>query len=415
MRWTDHLSTIRRAMLSCRTRYAWIVSSCIDYQQFDFLWEPTPWQAHQIHCWPSGSCQFGDTFLVPTSQWNQQQAQLVRLEDFRDVNFEHLGLKRLPWQIIQYQELTLPEVLAQATCHTPYVLFTNQTGPCEFDDPWLWRETPIVSLSRDNGVTLVPRSAHSTVSCQMYDYPWLDKTSNSKPARPLDIVFISNGEPNAEENWDRLREVTGNLPNRVHRLNGVDGRVAAYQAAARLSDTEWFFAVFAKLFVSSQFDWSWQPDLWQQPKHYIFHARNDVTGLEYGHQAMIAYNKKMTLENTAPGLDFTLDQPHEVVPIFSGVANYAFSPWMAWRTAFREAIKLKHSLPDVENDYRLRQWLTVGRGNNGVFSVMGAQDAVEYYQSVDGNFEQLRKTYEWSWLATYAAIRRPQLFTQSNT
>jgi hypothetical protein len=65
--------------------------------------------------------------------------------------------------------------------------------------------------------------------------------------------------------------------------------------------------VFAKLEVSSSFDWSWQPDRLQEPKHYIFHALNPVNGLEYGHQAMIAYNRKLVLENTAPGLDFTLD------------------------------------------------------------------------------------------------------------
>jgi hypothetical protein len=60
--------------------------------------------------------------------------------------------------------------------------------------------------------------------------------------------------------------------------------------------------VFAKLEVSSMFDWSWQPDRLQEPKHYIFHALNPVNGLEYGHQAMIAYNKKLVLANTAPRL-----------------------------------------------------------------------------------------------------------------
>lgn len=114
----------------------------------------------------------------------------------------------------------------------------------------------------------------------------------------------------------------------------------------------------------------------------------------------------MTLTNTAPGLDFTLDQEHEVVPIMSGTAQYDSDPWMAWRTAFREAIKLRHSLPDVENEYRLQQWLTMGHGVNGSWSVAGAQDAVEYYEQVGGDFAELRKTYEWSWLASYALLRR---------
>jgi hypothetical protein len=124
--------------------------------------------------------------------------------------------------------------------------------------------------------------------------------------------------------------------------------------------------------------------------------------------AMIAYNRQMVLKNTAPGLDFTLDQEHEVVPVVSGVADYYSSAWMSWRTAFRECIKLKHSLPDIENEYRLQAWLNnnlVG-SEYGEWSRCGAADAVEYYESVNGDFEELRKSYEWAWLAGYAFMRR---------
>jgi hypothetical protein len=122
---------------------------------------------------------------------------------------------------------------------------------------------------------------------------------------------------------------------------------------------------------------------------------------------MIAYNKKMTLENTGEGLDFTMDQPHEVVPIISGTANYTESPWMAWRTAFREVLKLKHSLPNVENEYRLHQWLSsAGQVQHAEWSRWGAEDAVEYYNEVGGDFAALKKSYEWEWLASYAFMRR---------
>jgi hypothetical protein len=188
---------------------------------------------------------------------------------------------------------------------------------------------------------------------------------------------------------------------------GVTGRVAAYHAAAELSTTPWFFAVFAKLRVNPDFDWSWQPDRMQEPKHYIFHARNPVNGLEYGHQAMIAYNKKLVLSNPGQGLDFTLDSAHEVVPILSGTAEYAHTPWMAWRTAFRECIKLRSS-SDVESQYRLNRWLgpIPEALINSEWSRWGAEDAVEYYESVDGAIEELKKSYDWSWLATYALLKR---------
>jgi hypothetical protein len=49
---------------------------------------------------------------------------------------------------------------------------------------------------------------------------------------PLDIVFIDNGEPNAEENWMALQLSISTSKNKIHRSSGVDGRVAAYCAAA---------------------------------------------------------------------------------------------------------------------------------------------------------------------------------------
>jgi hypothetical protein len=182
--------------------------------------------------------------------------------------------------------------------------------------------------------------------------------------------------------------------------------VAAYHAAAKLSTTPWFFAVFAKLKVDQGFNWSWQPDRLQQPKHYIFYAKNPCNGLIYGHQAMIAYNKNLVLNNPGIGLDFTLDSPHEVVPILSGMAHYNETPWMAWRTAFREVLKLQASLPNVENEYRIRQWCRNTESKNAIWSMHGAEDALEYYNEVQGNFEALKKSYDWAWLASYAMIKR---------
>jgi len=31
---------------------------------------------------------------------------------------------------------------------------------------------------------------------------------------------------------------------------------------------------------------------------------------------------------------------------------------------------------------------------------------VEYYNAVNGEFEALRKSYDWTWLSSYALIRR---------
>jgi hypothetical protein len=276
----------------------------------------------------------------------------------------------------------------------------------------LWRENvkTIVPLSEGATSVVVPKTAVPYIKTQLYDYPYIDKTHRVHHLdHLLDIVFISNGEKDAHAHFRWLETATmanvnSNL-NKIHKVEGIKGRVAAYHAAAQASTTPWFFAVFAKLRVNLQFDWRWQPDRMQQAKHYIFHARNTINDLEYGHQGMIAYNKRLVLENPGTGLDFTLDQPHEVVPILSGDAIYYTSNWVAWRTAFRECVKLRASLPDVENEYRLQQWLTVDRGA-GKWSSKGAADAMEYYKEVGGDFAALRKSYEWDWLATYALLKR---------
>jgi hypothetical protein len=270
----------------------------------------------------------------------------------------------------------------------------------------LWREKTktVVPCSAGAGIAIIPRVAVPYIKAQVYDYPYIDKTHKHKGTdRPLDIVFIDNGEANAEYNWLQLPHTS--MSTQIHRSSGVNGRVAAYHAAARLSTTPWFFAVFAKLEVSDTFDWSWQPDRLQEPKHYIFHARNPVNGLEYGHQAMIAYNRNLVLNNPGHGLDFTLDSEHEVVPILSGTAYYTSSAWTCWRTAFREVLKLK-SITDVESQYRLQQWLKENNtGTNFEWSHIGAQDAVEYYESVGGDFAELKKSYDWQWLASYAFVK----------
>jgi hypothetical protein len=224
-------------------------------------------------------------------------------------------------------------------------------------------------------------------------------------------VFISNGEPNAEQHYKRLSMI--HRDNRLVRVDNINGRAAAYHAAAEASTTPWFFAVFAKLEVDIDFDFAWQPDRMQQAKHYIFHAKNPCNGLVYGHQAMIAYNRQLVLNNPGVGLDFTLDSPHEVVPILSGQAQYNTSAWSAWRTAFREVLKLKASLPDVENEYRLNVWLSnTVEMKNANWSQWGAEDAVEYYDQVDGDFAALKKSYEWDWLASYAFMKRNVLPSQ---
>jgi hypothetical protein len=391
--------------------FVWICSSICDYTNFDFSWHPEQWQAGMLHVFASDGEKFGDTFFmhVPTFAYRAERAELL---EWYDCNFVDITVPRRPMPVIHHDLDSQADAVRTRDWAGPLALFTttNYVDGSLATVP-LWRENvkTIVPLSAGASSVIVPKTAVPYIKTQLYDYPYIDKTHRMLKDQPLDIVFISNGEKDAHTNFNWLESATkanmnSNL-NRIHWSDGVSGRVAAYHAAAQVSTTPWFFAVFAKLRVNQHFDWSWQPDRMQAAKHYIFHARNTINDLEYGHQGMIAYNRRLVLENEGKGLDFTLDQPHEVVPILSGDAVYYTSNWIAWRTAFREALKLRASLPDVENEYRLKQWLDVDHGA-GQWSSKGAADAVDYYEEVGGDFAALKKSYEWDWLATYALIKR---------
>jgi hypothetical protein len=405
----NYKDTLTRIANTCEHEFVWIVSSICDYNNFDFSWHPESWQNHMLHVFASNEEKFGDTFFmhVPTFRAKIKEFDLL---DWYDLNFVNISVPRWPMVEIEHSYNTQVEAICANEWKGPLAVFVTKGSLLNsktLPTVPLWREKTktVVPCSPGAGIVIIPKAAVPYIKKQVYDYPHIDKTQkNLYTDQPLDIVFIDNGEPNAEYNWLQLPH--NNIPNQIHRSSGVTGRVVAYQAAAKLSTTSWFFAVFAKLSVNADFNWLWQPDRLQEPKHYIFHAYNPVNGLTYGHQAIIAYNQKLVLANPGVGLDFTLDSAHEVVPIVSGTAEYADSPWMAWRTAFRECLKLRANT-DVESQYRLNKWLTVAMEQpNGQYSIFGAEDAVEYYDSVVGDFAKLHKSYDWEWLASYAFVKR---------
>ena len=395
--------------LGTEHEYVWVCSSICHYDGFDFSWHPEQWQGEMLHVFPSNEQKFGDTFFmhVPTFA---QYAEKKALLEWYDVNYVDKLVPRRSMPIIEHSYDSQADAAKNTEWAGPLALFTNTGLPITIPAVSLWRQETktIMPLSAGASAVIVPKSSKGNIKTQLYDYPYIDKTQTERHSdQPLDIVFICNGEPGAEDNWMMLENrILGLESNKLHFIKDVKGRAAAYHAAARASTTPWFFAVFGKLAIDLRFDWEWQPDRMQEPKHYIFHARNPVNGLEYGHQAMIAYNRDLVLANPGVGLDFTLDSPHEVVPILSGTAYYNTDAWTTWRTAFREVIKLKASLPDVEAEYRISRWVLPNFDEIDRWSQLGALDAIEYYNDVGGEFEALKKSYEWEWLASYTFIKR---------
>jgi hypothetical protein len=403
---TDYLITFKNILSKLpekKEHYIWIASTICDYSEFDFTYICDPFAREQLHVFPSDRQKFGDTFLVNVNKLRELVADMESLKDYEKINYnQHQRTKRLESPVI-VTEFDTHVASVMEDFNFPYATFVtkdNKDIKTVDDEPMsLWDAESKTILVTSTGGTkiIVPKEAKQYVETQLYDYPYIKSSTRLAKSNPLDIVYLSNGEVGADENYEHLLKITKGLTNKIVRVDGVKGRVEAYHAAAEASNTPWMFTVFAKLKVNPKFDFNWQPDRLQIPKHYMFLAKNPVNGLIYGHQGMIAYNKDLVLNNEGHGLDFTLDSPHETIELLSGTAHYNTDEFSTWRTAFREVIKLKQENSEISLQ-RLNTWLTKAEGDYAEYSIHGAVDGLEYYEKSKGKLDKLRKSYEWDWL-----------------
>ena len=115
------------------------------------------------------------------------------------------------------------------------------------------------------------------------------------------------------------------------------------------------------------------------------------------------YNKQLVLD-TVPGIDFTLSAAHEVVPVCASISRFNDDPWITWRSAFREVLKLKQEVDQgagIEIQHRLKVWTSQANGLNAEHCLAGANDALTYYDLVNGDNEKLKLSFDWAWLQDY--------------
>ena len=367
----------------------WRTIETIDSDSFDFSWHPDETEEPYMYV-------FGNEYFPPEIM----PTIMYRCRDSIGTKYLTEPIAPLKIDVVEYEDSIFDSVMKQHYT-TKYIHYKKKGVIPDYKKIIPNIENNLYLHILNDNEAIVPMEAKTKMFDKLSDYPYtMYHRHGSNNTEPLDIIFISNGEEIAEENYKYLLHVTQDLPNRVIRVTNINGRVASQHTAAKLSNTSWYFLVNGKLKVNENFDFGWQPDVFKSSRHYIFTATNPVTGLEYGHMATVANNKKLTLNTVVKGLDFTMDSPHEIVSINSGIGMYNTSSWDTWRTSFRETIKLCHGNDD-ESKHRLNAWLTIANGSYGTDSINGATDAVEYYKQSEGQLDKLMLTYDWDWLKSY--------------
>jgi hypothetical protein len=381
-----HLEMIKKSVKYTDSENFWVLSDCCDYKNFDANWRPD-WETEKsIHCWASGSQAFGDTFYVPKAEFLNEEDSLEKLEYYSSIIWHDEGYSRLPWPVnyIETGDIYSSVVAHQFDSIYEYFVAPGSTLGSTVD-PSLWEKRHLIAYNKNGHVSLCPRDVIGNISGRLSSYPYIQYHNCENSEQKLqDIVFISYDEKDADLNYDLLLK---RFPD-AKRIHGVKGNVNAYKAAAKLCDTPWYYAVFPKTKIDPEFNFDHHPDYLETPGHYIFNAHNVITDYAYGHGGVKMYHVKTTIEIENWGYDFTLSSPVTVVPMNSCYLVPA-SPYEAWRTSFREVLKLKDNTT-VEGKYRLNRWITGNHAEFGEYSIQGAEDALSFEGDVT-----IANSWEW--------------------
>ena len=398
----SYLKILQSVINDIKTEYFWFFANFMDLKHIDLDYIPEQHEKNQIHVWYNthplgGTNKEGNVFLIPTQALKKQISKLKYLRDYKDINYHAHDNLFQNW--IPKTPFKLKDPYESLSTDAPnyYKWLYNKDldkniVPNFF--PSFWEDVKLYTWGQTKDIMLVP---HKDNLKQFYDIERAVHFDLDYSTKPMDVIFISYDEPSAEKRYKALKK---KCP-RAKWVKSVTGQTLAYMAAANISETDYFFAVFPKLEIVESFKFNFQPDRLKNPCHYIFNCLNPVNNLVYGHGAVLLYNKKLVMQTPKPGLDFTLSQPHDWVPELSAINHFNETPWLSWRTAFREVIKLIHNKPTVENSYRLKKWSTLGKGKNAEWCLKGANDAHKYYEEVKGEYKQLMNSYNFDWLKNY--------------
>lgn len=396
---------IKSEIKNSRTEHLWVLSTLCDYSNFDFTYIPEQHEKKQLHTWSIKGQKEGDTFLVPKVFLSQE---LKFLRDYKDVNYHTASYDYdYAYDILQYDLSNNFDFTRKQGIPGKYFQYSENDIKEEFFISY-WEDQKIYI----KGTTyFIPYSAVSLIKEQVYDYPELLRVSHNDQKDCFDIVYISNGEPFEEKNYKSLVDHVSknNLKNVVKWVRNIPGRSQAYKKAAKESNTEYFYAVFAKSVPVETFLFDYTVDRGKNKRHYIFNARLEELGLEYGTFNINLYNRTLCLGTDENILDFTLSQKHETVPIVSNVALLCPDNYTAWKNAFREVSKLIYwnkIKPTVETTFRIKKWMSVDQK----WLSAGARDADNFINEIDFDDKKLLDTYSWD----FCRSRFKQLYPTEN-
>jgi len=227
----------------------------------------------------------------------------------------------------------------------------------------------------------------------------------------LDVIFISYGESNAEENWRRLLTKAP----WAKRVNGVKGIFEAHKAASELAKSDMFYVVDADAWLVDDFNFNYQPGIFDRDCAYIWYSQNPVTDITYGYGGVKLFSKSMFADlKTWKTLDLATSMPKvKVISKVSNITKFNVDEFSTWRSSFRECVKLCYNInkqpDDPSHSLRLKKWKKANTDQHyGVFAAHAAHCAEQFFKENFGTAE-ITKINDRDWLLEKFYYYNPDL------
>jgi hypothetical protein len=209
----------------------------------------------------------------------------------------------------------------------------------------------------------------------------------------LDCIYLTYDEPNAEENWVKIK----NMVPWARRVDGVKGSDAAHKAAGEASDTERFILIDGdNLPDPAFFNLTLEfPTEDYERAVFRWRARNHINGLMYGNGGLSSWTREFVANmrtheatdgSTETEVEFCFDPLYWPMHDCYSTTYPNGSPFHAWRAGFREGVKMclnrgvRPSITEFRDRVHQRNldhltiWHNVGRdADHGIWAIAGAR------------------------------------------
>lgn len=214
-----------------------------------------------------------------------------------------------------------------------------------------------------------------------------------------DIFFISYDEEIADQNWNILRSKY----NHARRIHGIKGINNAHKQCATQSYTEMFWTVDADTVANDNFKFDFNPPEWDKKYLHLWYSKNPVNDLNYGYGSIKLWPKKSMLEIKENWLDFTTTVGNiKIVDDVVATTHFNFNRYSAWKSAFRESIKLCYNVINGDTDASLERLLIWANKKNSVpFAsdvIDGSRDGIDYFLKNKNDEVALKNINDFDWL-----------------